>query len=828
MADYSPMMSHYLSIKKTLPDTLVFYRLGDFYEMFFDDAKVASAVLELVLTGRNAGVKERVPMCGVPAHAVNSYLNRLVNSGFKVAIVEQMEEANGKTMVNREIIRIVTPGTNLDEQEDAMIVAIDQSADYYYLALYNINVGVIYRHRIPKQLYFLQQLIAEYNIKEIITAEDDELKLENVVLSRCDIQDYKLSEVLSDQVSDEPLYLNCLSRLLRYLEITQKQQIDSVKEIRDLIEDQHLILDYNSKLHLELINDQHDPQKISLYRFLNNCKSALGNRCLKRWVESPLRNIEPIQYRLDIIKYLNKEFLIKNEISEHLKEIYDIERILARINYHQANNKDLLTLKVSIQRAAAILELMDEPIWQKIKVENDCRDVADLLERALNDDPETFNKENRIFKNGYNEELDYLKDIQANGEKWIFEMEKELKEATNIKNLKIGYNKVFGYYIEISKGNLELIKDEFGFIRKQTLVNGERFITEKLKQKEEEIIRSYDQTRRLEKSLFEDLVSEVEKQVDNLQKLAVMIGWVDSICSLATVSNQYGYVEPVFNDQGILNIVNGKHPILAKTLEKDYVANSCHLDKETTTLLITGPNMGGKSTYIRQVALGVVMAQMGCFVCAEKFEAPLFDQIFTRIGASDDITGGQSTFMVEMNEANLALQKATENSLVLFDELGRGTSTYDGMSLAQAMIEYLTICVRCKVLFSTHYHELVQLEDSLKGLMNVNVQVKETKDQIVFLYNVVPGKANKSYGINVAKLAHLPESVIERANQLLKEYEENHRFRQNELIVEMIKESPAYKKLKDKINDIDINGITPIKALNLLVEIKELVEEDEQ
>ena len=828
MAEYSPMMSHYLALKKTMPDTLVFYRLGDFYEMFFDDAKIASAVLELVLTGRNAGVKDRVPMCGVPAHALSAYLNRLVNSGFKVAIVEQMEEATGKSIVNREVIRIVTPGTNLDGQDEAMIAALAISPSHYYLALHNINVGVIYIHRLNNQLSNLESLILEHNIKELILVDKQEkLKLDNIVISYCDSLDYELPPEFDKIIAEEPLYQVSVKALLKYLEITQKQSIDNIKEIKQLFNNDYLKLDYQSKLNLELIDDRHNPNKISLYKFLNRCKSALGNRCLKTWVENPLCNLKLINYRLAVIEYLNKEFALKSRLKEDLQEIYDIERILARINYHQVNNKDLLALKVSVEKGLDILSLLSDKLWQDIKVEDNCSDVFDCLDKALNDDPLTYTKENQIFKSGYNKELDHYRDIQSHGEKWIFELENGYRESTNIKNLKIGYNKVFGYYIEISKGNLDLVKEEFGFIRKQTLVNGERFITEELKHKEEEIIRSYDQARKIEKSLFEDLCAQVKEKVPSLQKLATMLGWLDAITALSEVSNQYGYVKPEFNDKGILNIVAGKHPILATTLDKDYVANSCYLDQETTTLLITGPNMGGKSTYIRQVAIGVIMAQMGCYVCAEKFELSLFDQIFTRIGASDDITSGQSTFMVEMNEANQALQKATKDSLVLFDELGRGTSTYDGMSLAQAMIEYLTTCVKCKVLFSTHYHELVQLEDSLAGLKNVNVKVKESKEQIVFLYEVVPGKANKSYGINVAKLAHLPESVIKRANTLLKEYEDSHRFRQNELIVEMVKDSPNYQKMKQQLADIDINGITPVKALTLLAELKEQSEEDE-
>ena len=722
----------------------------------------------------------------------------------------------------------ITPGSNLDEQQDAMIAALCYSPDHYYLALANINVGTIYLQRLNRQVNNLRLLIGEYSIKEIILEQPEaELKLDDVVFSYCEARDKPLPEAWEALIAEEPLYHQAVNLLLSYLEVTQKQKADYIKGIEYLRDRSYLHLDYRSKLNLELIDDKHDPQKLSLYRFLNHCQSALGNRTLKSWVENPLRERQQIEYRLAVIEYLNQEFVLKKKLRDDLAGVYDIERISARINYQQANNRDLLALKQSIEKALDILSLLQDELWQSIKVNDDCRDVYQLLEKALNDDPQSYNKENQIFKTGYDEQLDHYRDIQTNGEKWIFETESQLREQTGIRNLKIGYNKVFGYYIEISKGNLEFIKPEFGFIRKQTLVNGERFITEQLKQREEEIIRSYQQAHELEKQLFAELLAKLRARLNGIQQLAVMLGWIDAIAGLAEVSKLPGYVRPQFNDEKILDIVAGKHPILAADLKKDYVANNCYLDQQLTTLLITGPNMGGKSTYIRQVALGVIMAQMGCYVNAQSFNTPIFDQIFTRIGASDDITGGQSTFMVEMNEANQALQNATVDSLVLFDELGRGTSTYDGMSLAPAMIEYLATCVKCKVLFSTHYHELVQLEDSLPALKNVNVKVKDNKQQIIFLYEVVEGKANKSYGINVAKLAHLPNGVILRANELLKEYEQNHRFRQNEMIVEMVKESPQYLELKKMLADIDINGITPIKALNLLAELKKKSEEDE-
>ncbi|MFV0255316.1 MAG: DNA mismatch repair protein MutS [Erysipelotrichaceae bacterium] len=823
---YSPMISHYLDIKEGLKDTLVFYRLGDFYEMFFDDAIVASKVLDLVLTGRSAGVAEKVPMCGVPAHAVENYLNKLVAAGYKVAIVEQTEAAyESKGIVKREVVRIVTPGTNFNSNDNSFI-ALVEADDFYYLALVKIAEGKILLHKISKQIENLQLIINEYQVAEIVSENFNELIIDNVISSICSIDtDIKTPLDLTTFIQDQPPFIRAVNLAISYLKVIQPDSSNAIVSIEYLLHKDYLHLSYQSKLNLEIIENRNSEKKISLFNYLNNCKSALGSRALKHWVENPLRNLNKIQERLNIIDYLNEEFTLKYSLIEELKKVYDLQRISAKLAYKQATSKDLLALKKTLYAANTITEMLSAEIFQNLVVKNSCLKQAQLLDQALSD--EADGKEGSIFKQGYNEELDHYRNIRENGERWIYQMEESYKQETGIKTLKIGYNKVYGYYIEISKGALTNFNQD-NFIRKQTLVNAERFITEKLKTREEEIIQSADQAKRIEKALFEELVLELTKSLSEFAKLAVMLGSIDALTNLAEISNQQDFVRPIFNNKHNLEIIGGKHPILAKELSDKYVANDCIMSDNITTLLISGPNMGGKSTYIRQIALNVIMAQMGCYVCADKANLPVFDQIFTRIGASDDITSGQSTFMMEMNEANLALQNATENSLILFDELGRGTSTYDGMSLAQAMIEYINTCLKAKTLFSTHYHELSQLEDSIHSLKNVSVKVKENNNKVTFLYKVEYGKANKSYGINVAKLANLPNAVILRANTLVNEYEKNHSFTNSPMIVEMISEPQKYKDLKRELAKIDVNGITPIKALSLLEQLKKIVEEENE
>jgi len=828
MANYSPMMEHYLKIKQQNPDALIFYRLGDFYEMFFEDAKVASQVLDLILTGRNAGVEDRVPMCGVPAHALSGYLNKLVQSGFKVAIVEQMEEAAAaKGMVKREVTRIVSPGTNLDENSDSTICAVYVVDECYYLALYSMAVGIIYLHRLKQKLYLLEQFIKEQNINEIITCDGLVLaEGSKVVVSR-----FQLPESITPYTASiEPNYQFdiTIGLLVEYLKFTQKQaQLNQLK-IEYITESETMRLDYNTKQNLELTGSKYQSQRPTLYQYLNKCSTAMGNRTLRQWIEQPLYKSPSILERQQQVCYLLDNFLVRHEIIQHLGEIYDLQRLIAKINYGMVQVKDLLALQQSLVHAHQLIDLVPVDIFNFMPQERLGENIVAILANTINDDPLLLQKDHGTFKTGYNLQLDHYRDLLTNGEQWIFAMEQQLREETGIKNLKIGYNKVFGYYIEISKGNLNLVKPEYGFIRKQTLVNGERYITEQLKSREDEILQAYEMARRLEQQLWEALISELKQIIDEVLELAIAIGKLDAIVSLAVISDQPGFCFPIFNNQGIIRVKDGKHPILANNRNLHYVPNDWDMDEKTTTLLITGPNMGGKSTYIRQIAIMVIMAQMGCKVMASSAELPIFDQIFTRIGASDDIAAGQSTFMVEMLEANYALSQATVNSLILFDELGRGTSTYDGMALAQAMIEYITTCIKAKTLFSTHYHELVDLEQSLATLTNINMKVKETSSEVIFLYQVAPGKADKSYGINVAKLAHLPTVVIDRAAKLLKDYEQQHRYRHQELIVEMVREPLAYQQIKRQMTDIDLNALTPIQALNILNEWKSLMENTDE
>ncbi|MGB4985651.1 MAG: DNA mismatch repair protein MutS [Erysipelotrichaceae bacterium] len=813
---YSPMMENYLKLKKEYADTLIFYRLGDFYEMFFDDAIIASKVLDLVLTGRNAGVEDKVPMCGVPFHAVNGYLTKLVNSGYKVAIVEQMEDPKEtKGIVKREVVRIVTPGTNIDNEED-MIMAMSTNNNMVKAVIANFAIGTILTHQLP--LSNISNFIEEYNIKEVIVDHRntslDKMDLK-IIISKIDSCEINHSLINHSDYDGE------LTLLFNYFCTSVKHDLKHFTKIENLINKDTLKMDYNSLINLELINNRFNDNKISLFKYLNHCQSALGSRELKRYIEKPSTNIDVISYRQNVIKYLNDNYLIKEKLKKELSQIYDLERIIARISYNQANVKDLVALKNSLMSCENVYKLLNDEIFGKFHNLNLGNEIVEKLEKAINvEDSE------QIFKMGYDENLDYYRNIQQNQNNWLSDFEQRIKDQTNIKNIKIGYNRIFGYYIEVSKGNISLVKEEYGFIRKQTLGTCERYVTKELKDQEDIIVSSYDRVAKIEKELFNELINWLANYAKEIQEIAYYISEIDVLYGLSVVSDQNDFVCPTFNNDNIVQVNNLKHPIIALEKKTNYISNDWVMDQETNTLLITGPNMGGKSTYIRQIAIAVVMAQMGCYVNAKQANLPIFDQLFTRIGASDDITSGQSTFMVEMNEANNALQNATKNSLILFDELGRGTSTYDGMALAQGMIEYISTCIKAKTLFSTHYHELVTLEESLPNLKNINVKVMEKNHQITFLYQVVSGKADKSYGVNVARLANLPQSVLDRAQYLLNEYEDNHDMRQNEMIFEMIKEPQGYKKIKELLQGINPDEITPMQALNLINKLKEEIKDE--
>lgn len=829
---YTPMMQQYLKVKEGYKDTLLFYRIGDFYEMFFDDAKIASRELDLVLTGKNAGVSEKVPMCGVPHHAVKSYIERLVNRGYKVAIVEQMQDPKeAKGIVERDVIRVITPGTVIDEIEDekdsVYLCAIEDFGYGYALALVEVSTGENFIQEISHNFTTLLQTLLRNNVREVVLNDHfDEktirlLREANIVISYCSVDEIKeeYQELAESLTKDQ--YRTVYGRMLNYLEETQKHILNHLAVATIEKEDEVLYMDYNTQLNLELITPLHEQSKgDTLWSFLDVCKSAMGSRLLKKWIEKPLVKQNEIEDRYRKVDFLIQNFMVRDKMREHLSGIYDLQRLIARCALNSASPIDALRLSKTLVEVPEIIQAVESDEFKEYTKVDTLNDLRDLLNGAIVDNPPSTLSDGGVFKDGYNKELDEARSIQKNGRAFIASLESKERERTGIKTLKIGYNRVFGYYIEISKAAAALVQDEWGYVRKQTLVNNERFISQELKEKEDAILHAEENAIRIEKQLFQNILDEIKKRLPKLQKLALVLSELDCYGALAEVSSKYGYVRPTFTDDEFY-IKAGKHPIL-DVMMKDphYVANDIHMNKDESILLITGPNMGGKSTYMRQTALIVIMAQMGCFVPAKECHMPLFDKIFTRIGASDDILSGQSTFMVEMNEANRALQSATSRSLILFDEIGRGTSTYDGMALAQAMIEYIATCVHAKTLFSTHYHELTTLVESIGVVRNEHVMVKEDNNKVTFLYKIKAGSADRSYGINVARLAGLPEAVLDRAANLQKELESKKRVvQQSYQLIEMEKEDPISKDIMEKLSEVDVDDLSPREAWQMLLDL---------
>ena len=835
-AKYSPMMVQYLEIKKNYPDALVLFRLGDFYELFFDDAKVASRELELVLTGKGAGTEERVPMCGVPHHAVTAYIDKLIKRGYKVAIVEQLEDPKDvkKGVVKRDVVQVITPGTlidvGLDENKNNYILSIDDQGSFYIIAYCDLSTGEVGVLNIESDEDLLTNEIDTFEAKEIIVSP----RFNQKVLEASRVQrKYTISihEDVEPTLEYEDVCMNiqdirqirCLVRLVDYLVTTQKRSIDYLQKAKVLKTKQYLQMDAYTRFNLELLRTIRSEDRYgSLLWVLDKTKTAMGARLLKTYISRPLADIYSINDRLDVVESFVNHFMTRKEIATKLNEVYDLPRLIARIGYGNANARDLVQLSRSLRVIPEMKTILNESLDPRLSELsnklNDLNSIVELIDNSIVDNPPFSIKEGGMFKEGYNEELDELRKLSKGGKEWINSLEAQERERTGIKTLRIGYNKVFGFYIEVSKGQLNQVKDEYGYIRKQTLVNGERFITQELKEKEDIILHAEDKMFKLEYEIFNAIKFEIKKYTQEIQQLSEFIAGIDVLRSFAEVSVNNNYTRPSFNDSQILNVLEGRHPVLEKVTTKSYVPNDVCFDKESLIQLITGPNMGGKSTYMREVALLVIMAQVGCFVPAKEAKLPIFDRIFTRIGASDDLVSGQSTFMVEMIEANNAIRNATPNSLILFDEIGRGTSTFDGMALAQAIIEYLCLNVKAVTLFSTHYHELTHLEGRIEGLKNQHVSVYEENDKVTFLYKIEEGPANKSYGINVARLAHLPTNLLDRAKEILVELENKKvsGVGSHYLIKEVVKESEVEKKLKE----IDPLSMSPMAALNFLYELK--------
>lgn len=830
---YSPMMMQYLGIKEQNKDAIVMFRLGDFYEMFFDDAMIVSKELELALTGKNAGAKERVPMCGVPFHSASGYIQKLVDNGHKVAIVEQLTDPGKKGIVERGVVQIVTPGTIFDEsmtKNKNNYIACMMIFDFVYtLAFCDITTGEFQVINIDKKDHLLNNQLASMEVKEIVVKSDCTYNFnDSIMVSHYDNETFneKYRDIFHNIKDLKEIKVSTL--LLNYLIETQKRDLEHLQMIEEINNQDFMTMDLYTKKSLELTENSKDHEKYgSLFWLLDMTKSAMGARLLKNYIDRPLLKKEAIEERLDIVEIFTQQFIQRESIKEILKEIYDLERLSSRIAFGNINARDLKWIASSLKVLPELKQQLysfNEPLTDQLANQIiDLSHITKLIDDAIIDNPPLTIKEGNIIKDHFNEELDELRYLRDHGKQWLVDFEQKEREKTGIKNLKVGYNRVFGYYIEVTKGSLDLVKDEFEYTRKQSLSNAERFITPELKDMESKILSAQDKIQKLEYVLFTQVRNEIKKEVHLIQDVSKIIARVDVYQSLAMLASENSYVRPVFNDQKIMDIKEGRHGVIEKVMgHGKYVPNDVSIDENSPVVLITGPNMGGKSTYMRQVALIVIMAQIGSFVPAKYANLTIFDQIFTRIGASDDLISGQSTFMVEMLEANNALRFASEKSLILFDEIGRGTATFDGMAIAQAMIEYIASEIHCMTLFSTHYHELTFLEDKGLGIQNVHASARVDNDHLVFEYLIKKGRSNKSYGVNVAKLAKLPDEVINRANLVLETLEENNVedcLIEEKQVQVIEKESEVEKYLKT----IDPMALSPLNALSTLIELKKLV-----
>ena len=878
---YTPMIEQYLKIKKEYQDMFLFYRLGDFYEMFFEDAVRASKILEITLTARDGGA-EKIPMCGVPFHSSAGYIDTLVNNGYKVAICEQVSEPGQGKIVERKVVQVITPGTYMNYKnydENNFLGSAYVKDNNIYFAFCDIMTGDS-RCTILKTMEDLQDEVLKNNIKEVISIEGQKLDISAYIT---EVQESdNLSKDKTNNLKDKNLKL-CADILLDYIEKTQNKDISSLKDFEVYFKDKFVYMTNYSIRNLEVTqNMANGSKKGSLLSIVDKTSTAAGSRKLKNWLENPLLDINEIKKRQEIVGDFVKYYFEKSDVKTSLKEVYDLERISTKVSYNIVSPKELLNLKKTLKQIPQIKNILkgfdSEKLVDIANNIDELEDLHDFLEKTIHEEAGQTVKDGNVIKLGFNEELDSYKNASKNGNKVLLEIEEREKNRTGIKNLKVGYNKIFGYFIEISKVGLKSVDPtELGYHRKQTLSNCERFISEELKQVEEHIVNSKTKIEELELQLFQEVKIKIHEYIPRLQRVANTLSDIDVFVSLSDVAEEYGYVKPDFNDNNVIDIVDGRHPIVERNVSADsYISNDCKVEKDENILLITGPNMSGKSTYMRQLALIVILAQIGSFVPASSASLPIFDKIFTRIGASDDLAGGKSTFMVEMIEAKNALVESTANSLLIFDEIGRGTSTYDGIALAQSILEYINNTIKCKTLFSTHYHELTKLENITEGIKNIHVSAKEDHGKLIFLYKINEGPIEKSYGIHVAQLAHLPNDVINGANKILKELENGNKGSEDlvnsesynnvlantkeleekirrEVQVELeeklkkqkkkeVKEEKAkhYAKqqldfdgnnekfdyIKEQIGSINFLETTPMQAFNLLYEIQQKLNED--
>lgn len=855
MTTQTPMMQQYLKIKEDYIDAFLFFRLGDFYELFHEDAIKAAAILEITLTSR----KDGIPMCGVPHHSAQGYVETLISKGYKVAICEQVEDPkHAKGVVKREVVRLVTPGTIIEgkamqTKSNYFIASADLlAANEVAFAYLDVSTGDGFTTILSGDEKEVVQELLAIQAKELIVSEQMYVLINDL----SGIHDFTVS-IEKEELSDEETYKyvpnhpdqthQTVKRLLQYIQKTQKQSLLHIQPFTFQQRESFLAMDYHSKRNLELISSiRSGDQKGTLLWLLDETVTAMGGRKLKQWIHQPLANKQSIEIRQEIVTSFLNDFMLREEIKEAFKEVYDLERLVGRIGFGSAGGRDLAQLRQSLSKVPIIKQLLvesEDPVLQKLGTAlEDCEDIWRKLQEAISENPPISVKDGGVINNGFHDRLDQLRDASVNGKKWIAELEQKEREITGAKNLKIGYNRIFGYYIELTKSNIHLA-DESRYVRKQTLANAERYITDELKEKESLILSAEDESLVLEYELFTQVREDIKAYIPLVQKLAKQISELDVFISFAQVAENHRLTKPVFHESNAMIIKEGRHPVVEKMMNNQlYVPNDCVLTEDINMLLITGPNMSGKSTFMRQIAITTVMAQIGCYVPAESAKLPIVDKIFTRIGAADDLAGGQSTFMIEMMESQNAIMNATSKSLLLFDEIGRGTSTYDGMSLAQAMMEYIHENIGANTLFSTHYHELTDLEDSLPKLRNVHVSATEKDGKVVFLHKLKDGPADKSYGIHVAELAQLPEQIITRAREILETFEHQEEMDESAAKVSetqlsffdeqpkvrketiVVQENKSSDKIMKKLKKINISGTTPLEALQLLYELQNELE----
>ncbi|OEG00178.1 DNA mismatch repair protein MutS [Vulcanibacillus modesticaldus] len=877
MAKYTPMIQQYLTIKQDYQDAFLFFRLGDFYEMFFEDAKLASKILEITLTGRDGGTDDRIPMCGIPYHSADTYISKLIDQGYKVAICEQVEDPKAaKGVVKREVVRVITPGTLMegkviDSKGNNYIGSVIEIDGRIGLSVSDITTGEFYATDSFEEIddlmnelnqYQPTELVIEKNTFENYKSSFNQIDTTVTVIEEDSFYSEKnYYQIIKDQFSD--LDLKSLSRvlmissgqLLSYLHKTQQKKLEHFNQLQLYDSKKFMTLDQFSKRNLELIQTSRDQNKKgSLLWLLDQTETAMGSRLLRRWLEKPLLSINAIEERLAIVEELFNDSLLAADLSDQLSQIYDIERLISKVTYGNATPRDLYNLRKSLERVPDIYQLINESktsyIKKLVSKIDLCQDIAALIEQSIQDDPPISSKDGGVIKRGYDKKLDSYYLASTEGKEWLQNLERRERELTGIKSLKVGFNKVFGYYIEVTKSNLSQVPGD-RYIRKQTLANSERYITEELKAKEAIILEAEEKMLDLEYKIFTTIREKIATQNKRLQSLAHDLAMIDVLLSFAKISSKYGYVKPNINQEGKLQIEEGRHPVIEAVQNgQPFIPNDTFLDQEyDQILLITGPNMAGKSTYMRQVALIVIMAQIGCFVPAKMANIGITDRIFTRIGAGDDLTSGQSTFMVEMLETKQAITQATSNSLILLDEIGRGTSTYDGMALAQAIIQYIHDHVKAKTLFSTHYHELTSITNDFPRMKNIHVSVIEKDGKVIFLHKIKEGKADKSYGIHVAELAGMPHEVVESAKKILKELESKNIINNTDNIQKKVQgfsddiaqgnlqlelfnnssstkqnledsEEKLYKKIANEIKALDLLNLTPMEGFQFLYDIQ--------